>query len=173
MLFAPQELARAARTAQARLKRLAQEPMRSPTESELRSEDDRAMMRKLRRWGTQLGSEFGLRYASLDPEKDGVVEHYGVCYEDGAILIRLRHARTGRMLKESSLVDTLCHELAHLKHLDHSIRFRRLYEKILARARRLGIYRPGPSTPDRPFQLDLFDGSSCGTSGKARTARGR
>ena len=63
---------------------------------------------------------------SLAAERDGVTEHYGVCYEDGAIRIRLRHARTERLLKESSLVDTLCHELAHLRYLNHGLRFRKL-----------------------------------------------
>ena len=61
----------------------------------------------------------------------GIVEHYGICYADGRIRIRLRHATTGRLLKESSLVDTLCHELAHLRHFDHSPRFRRFHEQVL------------------------------------------
>jgi len=121
------------------------------------------MMTRLRGWGVDLARRFGLRYKSLDPEQDGVTEHYGICYEDGVIRIRLRHAKTRKLLKESSLVDTLCHELAHLRHLDHSIRFRRLYAKILDKARQLGYYRPGPGDARKPRQLTLFEAGACGT----------
>ena len=120
-------------------------------------------MQQLREWGTELCRMFGLRYSALDAEREGVYAHYGVCYEDGVIRIRLRHARTGRILKESSLVDTLCHELAHLKHLDHSDRFKSLYLEILDAARELGYYQPGPAAELGPTQLDLF-GGGCGTA---------
>lgn len=120
-------------------------------------------MEQLRRWGRQLGRVFDLHYTSLEIERANVTSHYGVCYEDGAIRIRLRHARTKRLLKESSLVDTLCHELAHLRHLNHGLGFRSLYQRILDEARGLGIYRPGPLDGARPRQVSLFDGESCGT----------
>ena len=81
-----------------------------------------------------------------------MVEHYGICYRDGLIRIRLRHASTGKLLKESSLVDTLCHELAHLKVFDHSLRFRRFYLKILDEARERGWYKPGPAEIKGPIQ---------------------
>ena len=92
-------------------------------------------------------------------------------YADGAIKIRLRHATTGRPLKYSSLVNTLCHELAHLRHFNHGPRFRAFYFEILDHARAMGIYRPGeaqisapaqPPAPQRratapgPEQLSLF-----------------
>ena len=86
-----------------------------------------------------------------------------MCYEDGAIRIRLRHARTKRVLKESSLVDTLCHELAHLRYMNHGLRFRKLYQQILDQARRLGHYRPGPGEASRPRQGTLFDFEACPT----------
>ena len=69
---------------------------------------------------------------------------------------------TGKLLKESSLVDTLCHELAHLRHLDHRARFKRLYLRILDRARALGYYRPGPALR-KPRQASLFESDVCGT----------
>lgn len=119
-------------------------------------------MRQLRQWGADLTKTFGLRDPVLEAEHDGVTEHYGICYEDGLIRIRLRHARTGKLLKQSSLVDTLCHELAHLKHMNHGLRFRRLYQRILAQARQLGYYRPGPEGR-RPQQASLFDERACGT----------
>ena len=102
------------------------------------------MIGKLRAMAVALTAQFRLRPASIDAEAEGVVRHYGICYADGRIRIRLRHATTGRLLKESSLVDTLCHELAHLRHFDHSPRFRAFYERVLADARRRGWYRPGP-----------------------------
>jgi hypothetical protein len=158
--------------------RLRQIAARSPRNADrpFRFDEDLEVMTRLRGWGADLARRFGLRYKSLDPEQDGVVEHYGICYEDGVIRIRLRHAKTRRLLKESSLVDTLCHELAHLRHLDHSIRFRRLYAKILDKARQLGYYRPGPNDALKPRQLALFDGSACGTgapSGRRSTVNAR
>jgi len=155
-------------TGAARLRALARRPAVSKTVRERVKAEDREMMIRLRRWGAELGPEFGLHCTSLEAEQDGVTDWYGVCYEDGVIRIRLRHARTGRLLKPSSLVDTLCHELAHLRHLDHGTRFRRLYRRILDEARRRGIYRPGLAAGDRPRQGRLFDEGGCGTHAQAR-----
>ncbi len=128
-----------------------------------RADEDRAVIRRLREQGAALATKFSLRYKCIDPEIDGVNEYYGICYEDGEIRIRLRHAVTGRVLKESSLVDTLCHELAHLKHMNHGVRFRRLYQEILGNARELGYYRPGPEA-SRPIQGRLFGDDQCGAA---------
>ena len=159
-LFSPGELM-LQRTGMARL-RDAVRPLKSPTARELQTDQDDETMKRLRSMAGDLCKRFKLRYRVIDAEIEGVTEHYGVCYDDGEIRIRLRHARTGRLLKESSLVDTLCHELAHLRHLDHSERFKRLYWKILDKARDLGYYKPGPCGP-RPRQLDLFADGGCGT----------
>ena len=164
-LFSPAELT-LQRTGLARL-RDAVRPLRNPTVRELRVDQDGETMKRLRAMADDLCASFKLRYRVIDAELEGVTEHYGICYEDGEIRIRLRHARTGRLLKESSLVDTLCHELAHLKHLDHSNRFKRLYWKILDRARELGYYKPGP-LGRRPRQLGLFGADGCGTDRHAR-----
>lgn len=123
-------------------------------------------LHKLRRWGVELGQAFDLRYTALEAEQPDVTEWYGICYEDGVIRIRLRHARTRRLLKESSLVDTLCHELAHLRYLDHGSRWEKLYRRILERARVTGIYRPGASAL-RPRQAMLFE--NCGSRRAPRT----
>ncbi len=161
-LFAPEELAFRP-TGQARLRALARQAPRLPTVREALADENRKIMNKLRRWGIELGRIFDLQYTSLAAEREGVTSHYGVCYEDGAIRIRLRHARTKRLLKESSLVDTLCHELAHVRYLNHGLRFRRLYREILDQARRLGHYRPGPGETSRRHQGTLFDSEACGT----------
>jgi len=159
-LFAPGELALTS-SPQVRLRELARRAPRERTGS--RQDEDARMMRQLRSVGDELARRFGLSYRAIDPEREGVTAHYGICYEDGRIRIRLRHARTRGLLKQSSLIDTLCHELAHLRHLDHSLRFRRLYGRILGEARRLGYYRPGPGDAPRPRQLALFRDEDCGT----------
>ncbi len=105
------------------------------------------MLGRLRRDARVLAERFSLSLQALDSEGPRVKRRYGICYDDGSIRIRLRHASSDRLLKYSALVDTLCHELAHLRHLNHGVRFQTLYRKILEYARRTGIYRPRPRFP--------------------------
>jgi Protein of unknown function DUF45 len=102
----------------------------------------RELLARLERDALHLCSRFELRYRVLEAERANVKRRYGVCYSDGTIRIRLRHAATARPLKYSSLVNTLCHELAHLKHFNHGPQFQAFYARILECARRDGIYRP-------------------------------
>jgi predicted metal-dependent hydrolase len=133
----------------------------------LRSE----LMARLNRDAAAIALRFGLRYRVIEPERPRVKRRYGVCYADGTIRIRLVHARTGEPLRYSSLVATLCHELAHLRHFDHGPRFRAFNQRILAWAHSNGIYQPRtaqrvPAPPPRattacaaveqPRQLRLF-----------------
>jgi len=146
----------------------------------------RALLARLERDALHLCSRFELRYRVLEAERANVKRRYGVCFSDGTIRIRLRHVATARPLKYSSLVNTLCHELAHLKHFNHGPQFQAFYARILECARREGIYRPrsagerepialsvrpaalAPRTPERPVraaQLELFGSlSSIGSS---------
>jgi predicted metal-dependent hydrolase len=110
----------------------------------------RALVERLNRDAAQIATRFGLTYHSIEAEKPRVKRRYGVCYADGRIRIRLRHNATGEPLKYSSLVNTLCHELAHLKHFNHGGRFKAFYLRLLDYARREGIYQPRPSMPGRP-----------------------
>jgi predicted metal-dependent hydrolase len=137
------------------------------THAERREQD--LVLERLRRDAAELVRAFGLTAGSIDAERPRVRRRYGVCDSRGNIRIRLRHATTGRLLKYSSLVDTLCHELAHLRYLSHGPRFRALYLRILESARRRGIYRPKPrgappvtwAAPAERLvaaQLDLFRG---------------
>ena len=135
-------------------------------------EQRRAVLQQLRRDARLLASYFRLDLHSIEPERPQVKQRYGVCDSDGGIRIRLHHARTGRMLKYSALIDTLCHELAHLRYFDHRVRFHLFYRRILEHARRIRVYRPGPrrrAQPPRraapqprpqpapsPLQLELF-----------------
>ena len=134
------------------------------------------LMARLTRDAEQISGYFGLRYKSLDAERANVKSRYGVCFADGSIRIRLRHAVTGKALKYSSLVNTLCHELAHLRHFNHGPRFKAFYFELLDFARARGIYRPraavapdpspppvarsrtltAPRAPHVPVQLGLF-----------------
>ena len=140
---------------------------------------DEIVVALLRRHAQRLAQSFDLPLRALYAESPRVKRRYGICYADGTIKIRLRSVRSGELLRESSLVDTLCHELAHLRHFDHGARFERLYRRILEYARRHGVYRPNsPSrwqsveiepppvrvsappapirAPQAPVQLELF-----------------
>ena len=100
-------------------------------------------MARLNRDAQQIAWRFDLTYRSIEPERANVKSRYGICYDDGVIKIRLRHAVTGRPLRYSSLVSTLCHELAHLRYFHHGVRFRVFNMELLEFAREQGIYRPG------------------------------
>jgi len=107
-------------------------------------QEARALIQRLNRDAARIAERFGLRYRGIEAERPSVRSRYGVCYADGRIRIRLRHVATGRSLKYSSLVNTLCHELAHLRHFDHGPRFKAFYLRVLEFARSEGIYQPGP-----------------------------
>lgn len=109
-----------------------------------------ALLRRLEGDAQRIASRFGLRYRVVEAERANVKRRYGICYSDGTIKIRLRHATTGRPLKYSSLVATLCHELAHLRHFDHGKRFQRFNRDLLEWCRRERIYRPNAKSPEVP-----------------------
>ena len=103
-----------------------------------------ALLERLRADAYRIATRFGLRYRAIHAERANVKRRYGVCFSDGEIRIRLRHVRTGEPLRYSSLVNTLCHELAHLRHFHHGEPFKAFYQELLAFARAEGIYRPEP-----------------------------
>jgi hypothetical protein len=110
----------------------------------LEPRDKQLLVEQLRRDACRIAEHFQLTYQVLEAENARVTARYGSFDTDGVIKIRLTHVRTGRPLKYSSMIDTLCHELAHTKHFHHGVRFHALYERILAWAREAGIYRPTP-----------------------------
>jgi predicted metal-dependent hydrolase len=105
-------------------------------------EEQERVLASLRRDALVLARQFALPLRALDAERPQVRRRYGICFADGRIRIRLRHVKTRELLKYSSLVDTLCHELAHLRHMNHGLRFQAFYRRILDYARRTEIYRP-------------------------------
>ena len=131
----------------------------------------RGLIERLNRDGEQIARYFGLQYKAIVAERANVTSRYGACFDDGTIKIRLRHAVTGQPLKYSSLVNTLCHELAHLRHFHHGETFKVFYQQILSYARAQRLYQPRPSgprpgsrptarpeapNPQVPVQLTLF-----------------
>jgi predicted metal-dependent hydrolase len=126
----------------------------------------RELVDRLRADAAKVAEHFKLPPHELDADRPDVHDRYGVCFDDGRIRIRLIHARTGRPLRYSALIDTVVHELAHLRHMNHGPRWEALYEKMLAWCRREGIYSPQPrrstgATPEPPrplTQLGLFSG---------------
>jgi len=118
--------------------------------------DGEALLARLRRDGEKLAGRFGLNYREIARERPNVRRRYGICTAEGRIAVRLSHARSGEPLKYSSLINTLCHELAHLRHFNHGPRFKSLYLEILDYARREGVYRPGKQPEGEWTQLDLF-----------------
>jgi len=107
-----------------------------------RQRENRELIERLRCDGTRIARQFGLRLRQIEAERANVKRRYGICYSDGTIRIRLRHATTGQPLRYSSLVNTLCHELAHLRHFNHGARFKRFYLELLGWARQQAIYQP-------------------------------
>jgi predicted metal-dependent hydrolase len=107
------------------------------------------LMARLNRDAIAIAGHFGLRYRAIEPESPRVKRRYGVCFRDGTIRIRLTHVVSGKPLRYSSLVATLCHELAHLRHFNHGVRFRSFDQHILEWARRAGIYVPATERSPR------------------------
>lgn len=118
----------------------------------------RELVERLRGDAARVAAQFQLPPYELDADRPTAHERYGVCFADGRIRIRLTHARTGRPLRYSALIDTVVHELAHLRHLNHGPRWEALYEEMLAWCRAQGIYSPQQrrEPAPQPAQLGLF-----------------
>jgi len=121
--------------------------------------EKRELLERLRRDADRIAQQFELTYLAILADNPRAKSRYGLCTSDGEIRIRLNHVRTRRPLKYSSLVATLCHEMAHLKHFDHSKRFHKYFGQVMRWARRVGIYRPGE---DEHQQLqEILPRSTC------------
>jgi hypothetical protein len=136
--------------------------------------DYRELVERLRRDARRVAERFGLPPFDLDADRPDSHDRYGICFDDGRIRVRLVHARTGRPLKYSALVDTVVHELAHLRYMNHGQRWEALYQRMLLWCRNNGVYQPRRTEPAArpepadllvaPEQLALFGrGSSCAT----------
>lgn len=108
--------------------------------SPARQEEER-LLQRLRDDCLPIAQAFGLCWASVKRTRADA-KLYGCCDIEGHIRIRLRSRSSGEFLRYSSLIATMCHELAHLKHMDHGPAFRDLNQRLLRWARAQGIYLP-------------------------------
>ena len=85
-------------------------------------------------------AHFGLRLQALEPFPKGTLETeyergvYGRCYGTGLIHIAFRYTTAegkwlGR-LPEHEIFDTVAHELAHLRYMNHGDGFKKFYREI-------------------------------------------
>jgi len=109
----------------------------------LTSREREEILDRLRKDADTIAGAFGLRFLEILPARSDARSFYGLCDSEGRIRIRINHVKTGQALRYSSLVNTLCHELAHLKHFHHGPAFQTYYQRILGWARSHGLYRPG------------------------------
>lgn len=99
------------------------------------------LLSKIRKDGRKIAKRFKLKYLEITTERAGVTR-FGSCDSTKTIRIRLHNRRDGRFLTYPHLIHTLCHEMAHLKFMDHSMNFKGLNGEILDWARQRGIYKP-------------------------------
>jgi hypothetical protein len=115
----------------------------------LEVDDYLALVERLRSDAMRVAKVFKLPGFELDADRADARDRYGLCFSDGRIRVRLVHVRTGHSLKYSALIDTVVHELAHLRYMDHGPRWESLYRRMLEWCRKQGIYEPRPVTIPR------------------------
>lgn len=91
--------------------------------------EDRELWRFCRKTMFIYADRFGLRLKKVKP-LPATKEFYGDCSGDGHVRIQLRRGTTP--LLPYQIIDTMAHELAHLRHLSHKPAWFRLHVKILA-----------------------------------------
>lgn len=134
-----------------------------PTRGGLPRADHDELVERLNADARRVQERFGLPRFVLAADRPNATDRYGQCDDEGRIVVRLVHARTGKPLRYSALVDTVIHELAHLRYMNHGPRWEALYRRMLEWARVAGIYAPRAIAPAAPApepppdgQLDLL-----------------
>lgn len=107
----------------------------------------RDLIDQLRCDAVRVAEQFKLPPFELDADRPDARERYGLCHGDGRIRVRLINVRTGKPLRYSALIDTVVHELAHLRYMNHGPRWEALYERMLEWCRAEGIYTPKKILP--------------------------
>lgn len=99
------------------------------------------LLAQIRKDGRKIAKRFKLKYLEITTERPRATR-FGSCDSTKTIRIRLHKRREGGFLTYPHLIHTLCHEMAHLKHMDHSKNFKYLNSEILSWAKDKGIYNP-------------------------------
>ncbi len=68
---------------------------------------------------------------SFELNFDHTLYHHGECYATRKINIRLTSRDMKRLLSNKTVIDTLCHELAHLLEMNHGPHHKRLLIAML------------------------------------------
>lgn len=131
---------------------------------------EEALLERLRADARAIAAPFGLVFRALNKTRRDA-RLLGSCDTEGEIRIRLRSRISGDFLKYSSLVATVCHELAHLRHFSHGPAFTRLYDRLLETARRQERYCPSPANRGRSAALDRAHRPAVATGRLARRSR--
>jgi predicted metal-dependent hydrolase len=100
------------------------------------------LLARIRRDARRIARHFKLRYLDITTEPPEIRDRFGSCDSDRVIRLRLYKLRDGRFFRYWNLVNTLCHEMAHLRYMDHGRNFKQLNRQILAWARVRRIYVP-------------------------------
>jgi hypothetical protein len=132
--------------------------------------EEEQLLGRLRADAESISAPFGLVCRSIHKTRRDA-QLLGSCDTDGAIRLRLRSRLNGEFLKYSSLVATLCHELAHLRHFSHGPAFRRFYLELLDVARRQGRYCPAPPRRARTPAADRTHRPAVVAAARRRAAR--
>lgn len=102
--------------------------------------DDKALWALVKKIARRHAVLHGLELKKVKPmHRRYAKKFYGYCTDRGVVAIGLRSERKKRYCAYR-ILETLAHELAHLRHWDHSQKWFALYGKILDSIGRDGIF---------------------------------
>ncbi len=99
------------------------------------------LLSKLRKDARKIARKFKLKLRKLELEHPRVRSRFGRCDESKTIRLRLHRLKDRNWISYPHLIHTLCHELAHLKFMNHSNEFKKFNKSILLWAKKAGIYK--------------------------------
>lgn len=91
-----------------------------------------------------LAKDFGVKVRRVY-EMPNTDRRFGLCSDDKSIGIRILKYKSSKVLKNSTILDTICHELAHLVVWNHGRKHRTVLRLMLCRAYELmRLYQSSP-----------------------------